>query len=684
MNIKSRSIIKKILKEINKCTEELIHRHPSTYAYEQADFLQKLNLGRFKCAKKYLEAHDEEFQNQLNIFQKTSAAATYSPHRPLMDSPYFVATETLDELDILLPGKNKTIKSSHVVHIGQKGSGKTTLQNQWLSINHEKLEEKDVFYVRCDAPKIFEFWEKNTIDVGSWPTDSLPTVEEYLDFQTLYILAKYSDKGMPKRIVSRMDEEKLTFDFKEARAIDSPLRSSKEVSWYLREHIARNIKIFEVGNPEKSYLRDVLFSDKPTKRREYFRWKECSNKVNDWFLENGVIYLRILDGVDNLHINTDIGREISHAFLPEILKFILRSSPINQIRFVVMRNRTWVELLNSDPITLGSPSIISPRVIYHIPPESQEVAEKRISWMKNIVGDTDCTRTLEAAVNALPSGKIMNNNMRTLIESATSLAEQVRFRYHQLGGQIDIKRQAIIQMKRNLFLNGRFYLSTQNEFAYMNREKGLLYINPFWFPDDFTLKSDDRDPLFIRIRLLELLYSGDIIKDDLISYLVNGFLYKKENVIIAIGDAKAFGWIDVKSEYLGTSHITYCLTEAGKYFLTDLLCDVDVLYMLALDTRLPCKFFSKGFIQVHTNHIHQRSGYIGAAALTVMTFICYLLKCLKCDFEKINMQALNGSYTQYFLSKKSIWKINKKFCKIMKNAESDDWDLISSKCNSVS
>lgn len=139
-------------------------------------FFKKSNLGRFKSSKEYLETHDSEFQDQLNIFKKTLAAATYSPHRPLLDSPYFVATETLDELDILLPNSN--ISSSHVVHIGPKGSGKTTIQNQWLNMNHEKLEEKNVFYVRCDAPKLFEFWEENTTECDSWPTEYLPTVEE--------------------------------------------------------------------------------------------------------------------------------------------------------------------------------------------------------------------------------------------------------------------------------------------------------------------------------------------------------------------------------------------------------------------------------------------------------------------------------------------------------------------------
>lgn len=677
-------LIRNFIRKLKDGTSSEVPRHPSLYAYEDPDLVARLNWGRFKYAKDYLEIKDVDFLRQLKRFEETSAAATYSPHRPLEDTPYFVSTETVEDLSILLPYPDGSVKASHVVHIGPKGSGKTTVQNQWLSTHHEELETRNIFYVRCDAPKIFEFWERCFDNPKTCDINSLPTVEEYLDFQTLYILAKYGSSGLPGRIFSELAASKASFNFKEARAVDAPDRSTRQISWYLEEHIAKNIKIFEAGDQDRSYVRDSLFVDKPTRRREYFRWKECADAVREWMRKNGFLTIRILDGVDNLHINTEAGTAIFQAFLPEIRKFILRAAPKNEIRFAVMRNRTWIDVLNHDPITLGSGSIIQPREIYHIPPATRDVSASRISWLKNFPGSLECAKILESTSSVMPPSEILHYNMRTLIVGAASLAQQVRFRFHQLGGQADIRRQASVQMKRNLFLNGRFYLSTQREFSSMNREKGLPYINPFWFPDDHSLKDEGRDPIFLRIRLLELLNTGDLLDADLVRYLVEGFLYSPACVKVAIDDARAFGWIDSKSEHAGISHITYELSAAGRYLLVDLLCDVDVLYMLALDTRLPKKLFVDGLVQVHTNHIHQRSGYIGAATVTVFTFCSWLSQISSREIEETRINLLNGHYRRQFLSHSAIRKTASHFARMIRHADDEDWSLIESKCDLLS
>lgn len=683
MITKHRRIIRAALLSVNKNNLACVTRSPSVYAYENPELIKSLQWGRHSMAKPFLETVDPDFCRTLSEFRKTSAAASYSPHRPLDDSPYFVKTETMDDLNILLPHPDGTIKERNVVHIGPKGSGKTTVQNQWLKERHDDLEKLNVLYVRCDAPKIFDFWGKHVENPVAWPISSLPTVEEYLDFQTLYILAKYRDAGLPQKIFHTLKEQQIKFDFKEARAIDAPSRASRFVCWYLEEHIAKNIEVFEKGDPNRSYLRDSLFIDKPTRRREYFRWKECANAVRDWMRANNFIALRILDGVDNLHLNTDAGKSVFKVFLPQIRDFVLRSGATNEIRFAVMRNRTWIEVLNSDPATVGSEQTVEPRKIIHVPPKTEDLALARLNWLKKYDSTSECTKVLEAAVSVLPSGEILHYNMRTLIVGAASLAEQVRFRHHQLGGQSDIKRQASILMKRNLFLNGRFYLSTQRDFSSMNREKGLPYVNPFWFPDDHYLKGVERDPLFLRIHLLELLNTGDLLENELARILTETFCYCDECVRIAIDDARAFGWIDSKSEHNGGSLITYEISAAGRYLLLDLLCDVDVLYMLALDARLPKCFFNDNLIQVHSNHINQRSGYIGSATVTVFTFVSWLVSQLNTELSEVGVNNIKNVFTQEFLSAQALKKIMSHLKKILRHAEQEDWLLISSKCEKL-
>ena len=680
MNSKKDSLIAQLAYGIQAGGAAFVSRHPSAYAYEYREIVKRLKFNRFTTAKHFLENSDQEFQRTLSKYRGTSAAATYSPHRPLDDTPYFVSTETISDLDILLPFPDGTPKATHVVHIGPKGSGKTTVQNQWLKTRHDTLESLGIFYVRCDAPKIFEFWERNLESPETWPIESLPTIEEYLDFQTLYILAKYNKVGLPQRIVQEIKEANLVFDFKEARAFDSPGRSWKPVAWYLDEHIAQRIKTFETGDPNRSYLRDSLFTDKHTKRREYYRWLECAAAVKKWMRQRGFVLLRILDGIDNLHINTGAGQSIFFRFLPEVRKFVLREAPEREIRFAVMRNRTWIEVLRHDPITLGSGSIIDPRVIQHIPPAAELVSSERIKWIRASHGNSDCAQTLEATAAVMPSGEVLHDNMRTLVEGTSSLAEQVRFRHHQLDGKLDIRRQATIQMKRNLFLNGRFFLSTERDFHAMNREKGLPYINPFWFPDDHTLSTKGTDPLFLRIRILELLNSCDILEIELIRILTEDFGYGSEVTLIAINDSRAFGWIDSKSEISGTSTVTFELSESGKYLLLDLLADIDVLYMLALDTRIPKAFFDLDIVQVHTNHLHQRSGYIGAATITVYAFVSWLTTTNRVELKSIKHPAI---YRRQFLSRPALKLIVKRLCETLRNAGDEDWALIASKCETL-
>lgn len=679
MTSEQSKLIDRFMERIYHASNRPLCRIPSAYAYEQPELLKRLNCGHHRSARECLDQLDEGFRQDLQKLEKTSAAATFSPHRPQEDSPYFVETPTLKELDILFPYPDGTIRETHVVHIGPKGSGKTSVQNQWLQLNHDRLENANVFYVRCDGPKMFEFWQRHFEDPEEWPIASMPTVEEYLDFQTLYILAKRRDGGLPKKIFDRIKKDNVKFEFKEARAIDAPERSSKEISFYLTDHIAKHVNIFEWGDPERSYLRDSLFPDKRTKRREYFRWKECADAVKHWMRDNGILSLRILDGVDNLHLNTEAGKAVYGAFISEVRKFILRAAPRNEVRFAVMRNRTWIDVLYGDPITVASSMIMCPRVVSHMPPKAADVLNLRVSWLKSHLTSGESAKFIESTVPALPQADILHQNMRTVICNAASLAEQVCFRYHQLGRQIDLRHQATVQMKRNLFLNGRFYLATQRDFTQMNREKGLLYLNPFWFSDDFTLSSSVRDPLFLRIRLLELLFTGDLLHHEVLRCLTEGFSYDKKCVEMAIDDARAFGWVDSKSELSGSSHITYELSAAGKYLLTDLLSDVDVLYMLALDTRLPKQFFRDGLIPVHTNHMHERSGYIGAAVVTVFTFVSWLANQMKHELESINISSFAGMYTQQFLSGEWVNGIKLQLTRILSQADQEDWDLISSK-----
>jgi hypothetical protein len=458
-------------------------RGPTTYAYEQPKLVERLKVDGAESPKTYLLA-DKHFHRTVAKFEATSAAAPYSPHRPLGDSPYYVKTRTLDELDILIPDEDAPALT-HVVHVGPKGSGKTTVQNQWLHTRHSQLEDKKVLYVRCDAPRIFDLFSRESASITTWDASLLPTLEEYLDLQMIYILAKYYQTGLPGRIFKALESEEATFKYKQVRSVDSPLRIQKPISWFLKDHVYLHIKNFEVDSSdrERSYLQDVLFRDKKTKRREYFQWQECAAELKKWLKANGYTLLRIVDGIDNLHLNTEAGQRTYNAFLPEVRQFVLRAAPAYEIRFAVMRHRTWMDILKNDPATQGAGSVVFPECINHVTPEPHDVARSRLKWLNLETSNTDAQLIIEAAAFALPEVQTLHENIRNFIVSTTTLAIQVKFRSHQLGGDVDYRKQAHQQMKRNLFLNGRFFLSTERGWPILNREKGLAFINPFWLPD---------------------------------------------------------------------------------------------------------------------------------------------------------------------------------------------------------
>jgi hypothetical protein len=670
MTTRKKILIQNLLKRLKQPQLPPSRYQASAYAYDYSELSNKLCFQSWRTPREFLLKLDKDFHTELLKFERTSAAPSIEINNALRDTQYFVQTETVNEFNDRLLADD--ILFSNIVLIGPKGSGKTTFQNHWIEKNRSVLEQRKTLSLCCDATYLYDFWNESL--AGNFPlsptplSDSLPTIDDYFNFLLLTSIANSRPGRIERLIFDQLASEGVVFPFKEDRAVESTNRVPKSISWYLSNHVKQRVE------GDDDYIKH-LFLEKPTRRREYFRWRDCANQMKKWMRESDYLLLKFLDGVDNLHLNTDEGTSLYDAFLPELRNHVQRIPLSNEVNVTVMRNRTYIDIMKRDPVTLSAEKNVNPECIYHSPPNTKDIIEKRIAWLRNNPSSEECANTIEASIGVLPNNDIIHDNIRTLIGSTVSLAAHVRFRYKQLAGQADLKHQATVQINRNLFLNGRFHLATQREFIRMNREKGLPFINPFWFDDDLSLNKE-KDPLLLRIRMLELLMNGDMREESLIEYLVDKFRYDRPDVEQTLKDARAFGWIDSKSEKKGTSHITYEISPAGDFLLNELLSDIDVLYMLALDTRLPRVFFDEGLIQVHSNHIYHRSGYIGAAVITAIAFIRYLADVIDNDLKTINK---DKQYTQFFLSSKAISKLEIHFDKILESASNEDWDLIISK-----
>jgi hypothetical protein len=641
-------------------------------AYNNPGFRRKLAPDNFLRPSNYLGRYDTLFQESLETFKETAVSATFSPHNSDNNRPGFVPTDTLLDLDYYLSLRSDCCwKNQHIVYLGPKGSGKTSTHNYWLSMNRRNLENNNILYIRCDAQRLFDSWSIISYSDKNIDADLMPTIDEYFDFQLLAVLAWDMNKDcLAARILRSLNDENVTFAYKESRAADSSQYIPKSISWYITEHILRRL-----DNSYDDYVVENLFRDKQFCRREYFRWQQCAVSVKRYLKDRNIKLMLILDGIDNLHLNTAAGINLYYTLLPQLTKFILRRGASNELKLAVMRDRTWIDVQLNDASAEGYYTSVEPEIIQHKPPETSRLIESRIIWMIQEKMSNDCIETLRATLQSLPRGEVIQQNMRTLIISSATLAEQIRYRWHQLGKNINIASQAQKFMKRNLFLNGSFFLETQRNIVSRNREKGLPYINPFWMDESFFQSKNQPSYLLLRVRILELLHKASLSDALLKRFLVNAFGYNNDAVDQAIQDGRAFGWIDSRREETSDCEIIYDISPSGIYLLTDLLNDIDTLYTLALDTPLPQRFFDKGLIAVHDNHLHKRSGYIGAVLVTVLSFLSWLYAIKRVDLRLINYDILEDFYEPVFLESRSINVIASALCSRFKAAHKEDLHL---------
>ncbi|MEY2633114.1 MAG: hypothetical protein RIR00_1768, partial [Pseudomonadota bacterium] len=236
------------------------------YAYENPEIAEKLGTdGLLDSIKTFLIRRDKVFAKELLAFEDSSSAATMNPHKELKDTSYYVTTETFEQLDIITSTIEEEITSPAMrvfIHIGAKGSGKTATQNQWLYHNHKKLETLKVFYIRCDAAKLFDHW--SLTKPNDW--SECPTVDEYHTLQLLYIIGKYHNHDNPdyrstliQEICEKLKSEQIQFDHLENRELNTPVTAPMLVMDYIENHVSIVIRRYEVANTDLSYVRDNMF-----------------------------------------------------------------------------------------------------------------------------------------------------------------------------------------------------------------------------------------------------------------------------------------------------------------------------------------------------------------------------------------------------------------------------------------
>lgn len=590
----------------------------------------------------YLLRKDVDFLAKHYKFKSLIENGYFNPYKSYRLSEYFVKTDTFNELDVIYRFLEKPVLKRNIVHIGNKGSGKTALQNCWLKENNTNLENNNVFWVRCDGHKLYRLWldhqevlkrredidQREFLEIG---VERLVNISQYLDIQLLYVFAKYcmnENREFFSILNNKLQSSSPKFDYPVSRLNTSHTESANLIEKIneVRETI---LKTEASQRPEYSYAYDhVMRISLDSSQLEKRKWLAISRAFQNFLKEKGYWVLKIVDGVDNVHINDASSVRYYQYMIDMAFKFIRSRPEENHIHFMAMRERTFIDTIKHHPIQQDTHEYLEKLDIWHRAADFKQIIENRYEFAKNKAfreGDLydriakEVIKSLEENIN-----ENHHNNARAFLYNKMSLISQVYYRIRQLDVErANIESHVKTLELRNRFLNGRLFLNTKKQWQDLNNELGLCCMNIFYFDKDKYICTNIGEwPGLVKTRILQLLIKYQRIGASKLSdYLREAFKYSNTLIKESINDLRAFGMID--SKYDGYLH--YEISKKGERYLYSSYSEIDSLYYFALDTPLPNEFIKSELIWAHDNKYHTKTHFPKAAISTAVTFYLFLI-----------------------------------------------------------
>lgn len=198
---------------------------PYTYAHSDVRVRKEL-LGEDGICHidPYLRENDGEFLSKHQDFVNMVDNGDFNPYKEYNLNKYYVKSGTFKKLDIVFSFKAQPNIKQNIIHIGEKGSGKTALQNCWLCENNEKLETNGIFWIRCDGHKLYRLWlnyyEALRAKDQSPDIARLVTLDKYLDIQLLYVFSKYcfsEDRHFFRSMIEKIEAQRPKYHYPVSR-----------------------------------------------------------------------------------------------------------------------------------------------------------------------------------------------------------------------------------------------------------------------------------------------------------------------------------------------------------------------------------------------------------------------------------------------------------------------------------
>ena len=412
-------------------------------------------------------------------------------------------------------------------------------------------------------------------------------------------------------------------------------------------------KVESNKSSEYSYAFDhVMKHSVDTRQLEKRKWLAISDSLQKYFNVNGIKILKMVDGIDNIDINSERSVDWYEHMVQNAHEFIRYRPRENQLHFIAVRERTNIDIKEHSPIQEDTNDYIFYQYeIKNKCADFKEIIHRRVDFATSSLKHSNSlfwSIAKECIINIDENCSLTHhNNVRSFLYNKATLIAQVYYRIRQLkSDKHHISKRIEMLEIRNKYLNGRLFLRTKNEWSSLNKEMGLCCMNIFYFDSELYQCTNSWHGL-VKTRILQLLIENTNIKHSLLNkYLISVFEYPDKLIESSIKDLRAFGMIDSKFN----DHLYYEITPKGRLHLSSSYSNIDTLYYFALDTALPKSFVEHGLINSHNNKYYKRTDYPFSALSTVTTFILFLLCISKIEDERLKSnlemaQSLNIRFT---------------------------------------
>ena len=567
-----------------------------------------------------------------------------------------------------------------ILHIGEKGSGKTLSQNVWLYNNNSKLEENGIVWVRLDCSKLKRIWEKSN------STRKVST-EKYLLGQLVYVFSKHFQRKFPNYCSPLFAQiaDKLSIDIE--NEIQDPITESKNLSiehseeerfaysaekkkmktiidylTYFEYIIAKHENTFIEGgdarknDSEKTDTSKSFFIDKiliewqnQGDNQLSIEWYAVANRLRNFILEKGYYLFYIIDGIDSISFFFADRKNYINEMLSMLYDFPLKNSSSkagkNELVMISLRDTTFETMKGIQLTNIYSDSFPNKDIsrFFIIRQETNNLLkpflDKRVDFMLDQMSKyhyNDCfmAKVLKTIkdFNVIIEEKRWHSNIRCFFYNHISLAKLITFKYYFAGqpNNFNIKEQISIYEDDNFFLNGEaFFYSSRPAIS----NKGGHCFNLF------SSQGVNEKLHFIHTRVLQVIKTNPGITYQRIESIVAVFHASSDDCKPTIDRLVSAGMI-IPTTGVFDKGTTYKISEKGEFVLSSFYNNINYLYYASLDTILPTQIIDKFRIAPNnfTYSNQEKRYYPASCIITGAVFLQYLIA--------ENRKIINGKKTK--------------------------------------